>query len=55
MTAYRLSQLTGVEQGNISRLKSGKIKPENLTYETAYRLADALGVGVFDIVDPVGK
>ena len=37
-TQYRIAKETGISQGSISCLKSGKIKIENLAFKTASAL-----------------
>ena len=55
MSAYTLSQKSGVDPAVISKLRSGQRSAENLRYETAYSLAKALGVGIWDIVGHEAK
>ena len=38
VTQYRISKETGVSQSQLSRLKSGKIDIENITFEVAGKL-----------------
>ena len=38
VTQYRISKETGVSQSQLSRLKSGKIGIENITFEVAGKL-----------------
>lgn len=38
ITQYRISKETGVSQSQLSRLKSGKIGIENITFEVAGKL-----------------
>jgi DNA-binding XRE family transcriptional regulator len=53
LTQRRLSELSGVQQADISRIESGETQPMTVT---AKRLADALGVdfGFYEI-DSAGK
>lgn len=39
-TQYRIAKETGISQGSISCLKSGKIKIENLAFKTASALTE---------------
>jgi XRE family transcriptional regulator, regulator of sulfur utilization len=53
LTQRRLSELSGVQQADISRIERGETQP---TTVTAKRLADALGVDFgFYEVDTTGK
>ena len=40
VTQYRIAKETGISQGNISQLKHGKIKIENLAFKTASALTE---------------
>lgn len=50
MSAGELARRSGVDPAVIAKLRSGKRSAENLRYETAYSLAEALGVDIWDIV-----
>lgn len=41
ITAYRLSQLTGISKGAMSKLLSGKVEP---SWESVLKIAKAMGV-----------
>ncbi|MHB1681949.1 MAG: helix-turn-helix transcriptional regulator [Bacilli bacterium] len=49
LTQRALSKRSGVLQGFISEIEAGNKKP---SLETAYRLAQALGVKVDDLIQP---
>lgn len=39
-TQYRIAKETGISQGDLSKLKNGKIKLDNLTFKTASTLTE---------------
>lgn len=51
ISMYELAKLSGVDRGNISRMESGKLKPENITIGTLVKLARVLNVNIDEILD----
>lgn len=49
ISRYRLSQATGIPQSTFSKLKSKKYDPMNLTLESAFKIADYLGMSIEEI------
>lgn len=50
LTQVQLSQLSGIDQGHISRIETGQVPRPSV--ETVRRLAQAVGVSLDDIAQP---
>lgn len=51
MTQVELSQKSGVEQGVISMVETGKMDISNCSFFTVYNLANALGVPIDALIE----
>ena len=50
MTKYKLAKLSGISFTTVSEIATGKIKTENCTGKTLYKLAKALDVSMEDLL-----
>lgn len=51
VSGYELAKRSGVSESNISRIERGLIKPANVKVGTLFKLAQALGVDVSELID----